>query len=333
MEVGEEVASASVSASSAYVWILGLLDVVGSGPKGDKHHRQCPAHHDAAPSLSVAAGDGGRVLLQCHAGCTVDEILSALHLGKRHLFTPSPLTPAEHVEVLGSFLEFPALRRSSGGRAGHRREMQLVAVHDYGDFQLLRYRHPTTGEKELSWERRDTRGVWIPGLGGKSLAELPLYQERQVRMAVAASEAVIVVESESSVDALTHAGAYATTWAGGASTPQLHRLVEVLDHASVLVVPDRDPAGLRCGEIVADALKAAGARVAVLIPDKEGEDARDLLNRMACQCSTVSPEVQPGHPLLRCRPADLAHRPRNARLTPATWLRANRESTERPHHP
>jgi putative DNA primase/helicase len=279
MEEGEEVAPTSVSASSAYVWILGLLDVVGSGPKGDKHHRQCPAHHDAAPSLSVKAGESGRVLLHCHAGCTVDQILSALHLGQRHLFTPSPLTSAEHVEVLGFSLEFPALRRASRGRGGHGRKMPLVAVHDYGDFHLLRYRHPTTGDKELSWERRDTRGVWIPGLGGKSLAELPLYQERQARMAVAADEVVIVVESESSVDALTRAGAYATTWAGGAGTPQVHRLVEVLDGASVLVVPDRDPAGLRCGERVANALRATDARVAVLLPDEEGEDARDLLNR------------------------------------------------------
>jgi len=246
-------------------------------PTGNKFHRQCPAHQDAAPSLSVAAGDGGQVLLHCHAGCTLDEILRALHIADRHLFTPSPLTPADHVAILGLALEFPTLRHADHGR-GHGRK-PLVAVHNYGDFQLLRYRHPSTGAKDLSWERRDAHGVWIPGLGGTSLAELPLYQERQVRMAVAAGEVVIVVESESSVDALTHAGAYATTWAGGASTPQLHRLVEVLADSSVLVVPDRDPAGLRCGEQVADALRASGAQVGVLLPDEEGDDARDLLNR------------------------------------------------------
>jgi len=282
VEEEEEVATASASASSAYVWMIELLDVLGSGPKGDKFHRQCPAHQDAAPSLSVAAGDGGQVLLHCHAGCTLEEILSALRLGNRHLFTPSPLSPlspAEHVAILGLSLEFPTLRRASRGRGGHGGKMPLVAVHNYGDFQLLRYRHPSTGAKDLSWERRDAHGVWLPGLGGTSLAELPLYQERQVRMAVAAGEVVIVVESESSVDALTHAGAYATTWAGGASTPQLHRLVEVLAGGSVLVVPDRDPAGFRCGQQVADALRAAGAQVAVLLPDEEGDDARDLLDR------------------------------------------------------
>lgn len=279
MEQEEEVATASASASSAYHWMIELLEVVGSGPRGDKRHRQCPAHQDAAPSLSVTAGEGGRVLLYCHAGCTLEEILSALHLGHRHLFTSSPLTPAEHVAILGLALKFPTLRRADHGRGGQSRKMPLVAVHNYGDFQLLRYRHPTTGAKDLSWERRDSHRVWIPGMGGTPLADLPLYQERQVRMAVAAGEVVIVVESESSVDALNHAGAYATTWAGGASAPQLHRLVEVLAGHSVLVVPDRDPAGLRCGQQVTVALRAAGAQVTVLIPDKEGEDARDLLDR------------------------------------------------------
>lgn len=285
MEEGEEVATARPSASSAYLWMTELLDVLGSGPNGHKRHRQCPAHQDAAPSLSVTAGEGGRVLLYCHAGCTLEQILSALHLGNRHLFTPSPLTPAEHVAIVGLALEFPTLRRASHERGGHGPK-PLVAVHNYGDFQLLRYRHPTTGAKDLYWERRNSEGVWIPGLGGTSLAELPLDQERQVRMAVAAGEVVIVVESESSVDALTLAGAYATTWAGGASAPQLHRLVEVLANHSVLVVPDRDFAGLRCGHQVAYALRAAGAQVAVLIPDKEGEDARDLLNRQGLSVFT-----------------------------------------------
>lgn len=29
----------------------------------------CPAHEDRSPSLSINAGDDGRVLLKCFAGC------------------------------------------------------------------------------------------------------------------------------------------------------------------------------------------------------------------------------------------------------------------------
>jgi len=46
----------------------------------------CPAHHDRQPSLSVSIGDNGRVLLYCHAGCKVEDVVSALGLGMRDLF-------------------------------------------------------------------------------------------------------------------------------------------------------------------------------------------------------------------------------------------------------
>lgn len=39
---------------------------------------RCPAHDDHDPSLSVAQGDGGRVLLHCFRGCAFDAILDAL---------------------------------------------------------------------------------------------------------------------------------------------------------------------------------------------------------------------------------------------------------------
>ena len=43
---------------------------------------KCPAHDDRHPSLSIGRGDGGRVLLTCQTGCTLDSICSALLLEK-----------------------------------------------------------------------------------------------------------------------------------------------------------------------------------------------------------------------------------------------------------
>ncbi len=40
----------------------------------------CPAHTDRSPSLSIAEGQDGRVLLHCFAGCEPDAILRALGL-------------------------------------------------------------------------------------------------------------------------------------------------------------------------------------------------------------------------------------------------------------
>ncbi len=40
----------------------------------------CPAHDEHEPSLSIREGEGGRVLLKCHAGCDTREIIHNLGL-------------------------------------------------------------------------------------------------------------------------------------------------------------------------------------------------------------------------------------------------------------
>ena len=46
----------------------------------------CPAHDDKTASLSVRELDDGRVLAHCFAGCSVEEILSAVGLTFDDLF-------------------------------------------------------------------------------------------------------------------------------------------------------------------------------------------------------------------------------------------------------
>ncbi|MEZ6139186.1 MAG: hypothetical protein R3B84_01325 [Zavarzinella sp.] len=40
----------------------------------------CPAHNDYTPGLSIKETDDGKVLLHCHAGCEVKEIVAAMGL-------------------------------------------------------------------------------------------------------------------------------------------------------------------------------------------------------------------------------------------------------------
>ncbi len=47
----------------------------------------CPAHPDRNPSLSIAVGKDGRILLYCWSGCTYREIVVAMG------FAPSDLSP------------------------------------------------------------------------------------------------------------------------------------------------------------------------------------------------------------------------------------------------
>ena len=55
----------------------------------------CPAHDDVRPSLGVAAGDDGRVLLHCRSqGCTVEQITAAIGLTVSDLYEPAFRFPA-----------------------------------------------------------------------------------------------------------------------------------------------------------------------------------------------------------------------------------------------
>jgi hypothetical protein len=53
----------------------------GSGWKAN-----CPAHEDRNPSLSISTGDDGRVLLKCHRGCEVEQIVATVGLSMGDLF-------------------------------------------------------------------------------------------------------------------------------------------------------------------------------------------------------------------------------------------------------
>lgn len=265
----------------AHGWFLGLLDAVGSGPVG-RPVRQCPGHGDAAPSLSVGRGSDGRVLLRCHAGCDTRKVLAALHCPMGRLFTPATVTPAKFARTHCRNLTFPPLDTRGGGHPTSR-GMRFDGEHAYGDrWWLLRFRHPVTGAKELSWESRNPHGERVPGLLGTPTDALPAYMHREVRKAVALDEPVLLVESESSVDTLIRAGWYATTWAGGATSVKVRALREALAglddptrcHRRTVVIPDHDEPGLAALAV----LDAAGLAPYVLLPDP-GDDARDLLHR------------------------------------------------------
>jgi len=71
----------------------------------------CPAHEDKNPSLAIAEGDDGRVLIKCFAACPVEDILSAVGLTfdaifperlKDHQYKPirKPFPAADTLEML-----------------------------------------------------------------------------------------------------------------------------------------------------------------------------------------------------------------------------------------
>lgn len=66
--------------------VLSRLENPRRSPRG--WVARCPSHEDRFPSLSVAEGRDGRALVNCFAGCTAEEIVSALGLEMSDLFPP-----------------------------------------------------------------------------------------------------------------------------------------------------------------------------------------------------------------------------------------------------
>ncbi len=259
--------------TTAHAWFSEYLALTGSGHSGTNW--QCPAHPDGSPSLSVNEGDDGKVLLFCHAGCRVDEILQAIGLTHDVLFEARTRSP---LKVFKGQISRPTYEtfKYSTRRGKPLGSPVSVDHHVYlpDEVRLERCRYAGS-RKTIRWEERRGRDwVYAKGL---QLASLPLFREQEVLQGVAMEEVIILCESESSVDALMRAGLYATTWAGGSANPQMKHLTRVLSGAQVVLIPDNDPPGEKCRDAILAEL-GAHADIKVLTPPEADMDARDLLN-------------------------------------------------------
>jgi putative DNA primase/helicase len=200
---------------------------------------QCPVpehgagHGDKNPSLSVRVHDG-KILLHCHAGCTVEAICAALGIETRDLF----LEP----------------------KAGPR----IVATYDYVDesgallFQSVRYE-----PKDFRQRRPDGKGGWIWNLNGVRRVPYRLPE-------ILAAQSVLIVEGEKDVETARQFGFVSTCNAGGAGKwrPEYS---DVLKSKRLAVIADTDEPGRRHAQQVAEslALKAASLRVLELPAAKD----------------------------------------------------------------
>lgn len=115
--------------------ILERLEGVRQSGRG--YIARCPSHSDRCPSLSIAQGDDGRVLLYCFAGCEVENICEAIGLTVGDLFPDrQKLTPKARVELS----EIQKQIRAQNQLAARRREA-FVAMVEFRDLtqQLFDY--------------------------------------------------------------------------------------------------------------------------------------------------------------------------------------------------
>lgn len=74
-----------------------ILDrLEGVRRNGKRYEAKCPAHEDKSPSLSVEEL-GNKVLIHCFAGCDTSEVMRAINLEMKDLFTDSGMSISEKI--------------------------------------------------------------------------------------------------------------------------------------------------------------------------------------------------------------------------------------------
>jgi putative DNA primase/helicase len=241
--------------------LLSRLDHVR--PEREGYSARCPAHDDRTSSLSVGVGEDGRLLVHCHAQCSVDDVLGKLGLTTRDLFATNGNGHAKSgMQNLAS-----PIGHASNGKG------KIAAVYDYRSesgellYQACRFdpkgfsqRKPKTGGG-WDWKTKDCRKV---------LFRLPEL------LAAPTSETVYVAEGEKDVLNLVQQGFVATCNVGGAGK-WLKDYDEHLRGRRVVVLVDKDKAGRDHARQVAAALEGIAAELKVIELPGDGKDVSDWL--------------------------------------------------------
>ncbi|MCK4340806.1 MAG: DUF3987 domain-containing protein [Phycisphaerae bacterium] len=251
--------------------LAALENVTGQKPVrngNEQWQSRCPAHDDRNPSLSIGLGDDGRVLLHCQAGCTVDQVVTALGLTQRDLFngngkpasSKSKSTPRCYPSVQAAVESYAQWK---GGA--------VEDVYRYND-DYHRARIKLANDKTFC-ELSRTSGGWTCK---KPKGKTPLYR----RDKLSGDGMVFVVEGEKCVHAAESIGLVATT--SGSSSSASRADWGPLAGRDVVVFPDHDGPGMKHAQAVTAELHrldpAATVRVVELPGLGDGEDLHDFIN-------------------------------------------------------
>lgn len=238
---------------------IGLLESRNLSPhkSGTGWEAHCPAHSDGNASLSVTEGSDGRILIHCHAGCSVESIVGALGLKLADLFPP---------RVVNCNNSKP----------------RMVAGYDYTDetgvllFQCVRYE-----PKNFKQRRPDSSkpGEWIWNLKG---VDRVLYRMPEVKAALVAGRTIFICEGEKDCDALAAGGFVATCNPMGAGKWLPEHAETLRGAARVVVIADKDPPGRNHAQSVASSLQDVAKCVKLIeLPDGDGRIVKDAADWFA----------------------------------------------------
>lgn len=239
-----------------------LTRLKGVRPTGNGWDARCPCRNDDEnPSLSIAEGTDGRVLVTCHRGegCSIVEICQSVGLKVMDLYPKDVVREKPKKDD---------------------RKLSLVATYDYRDkdgsllFQKQRF-VDQFGKKTFRQRRKDPANPssWLFSLGD---TERVLYRLPQVLEAKSSGEVIWLVEGEKDADTLVSLGMCATTPPNGAGK-WLDIHTKTLEGATVWLVADNDEVGKSHVNMVSKILTRNSCTVVKWAPPDGFKDVSDLI--------------------------------------------------------
>lgn len=227
---------------------------------------KCPAHTDEKQSLSIDSA-GGKVLLNCFAGCRPEQIVEAMGLEFKDLFegcAPHDLSSRSFRRDGVSFYAPP--------------KAKVAAVYRYTDAsgQVL-YENVRFEPKGFSQRRMGADGKYIWDLRGVTRVPYRLPDLLKVRHGAD----VWLCEGEKDADSLAELGFTASSF------KNWHRdFNQYIKKTNVIIVRDHDlPGGVQANE-AARVIQPAAASLKVLdvhaeyeMPEKHGPDISDYIKK------------------------------------------------------
>lgn len=253
--------------------ILSHLEGVKGG--GGQYSARCPNHGDQHNSLSVSVGKDGKILLHCHAGCSVEDIVWSMGLTMQDLF--AELKPGD---------EFPAYNvPKKQDKAAFEAEYIYLLTNPL--LKKVKMREPNGG-KFCYWMHQTPDGKWEKGRGG---IDPPLYTSTD---GGPLPGGVFLVEGEKDVETLKTLGNAAVSLPDGAKSKWRPEYGEVLKGRTVVIIQDNDEPGKKFAQLMAKELHGLASSVKVLdltqaweeLPPKG--DTTDLIQHMGPEAGMLA---------------------------------------------
>ena len=216
-----------------------------SSVKGSRNQysARCPAHDDKHASLSISQSDDGKILLCCHAGCTTEQIVSAIGLKISDLFQNETKKYSEY----------------SPNKSNHTHSGNAI-VYDYedtnGNIIAKKLRYPN---KSFCWLSRNPKSREFEK--GRTHCKKPLlynmYDCRNI-------ECLYIAEGEKDVETLKRYNRNAVSFPDGVKSKWLPEYAEFFRNRVIAIIQDNDTPGKEFAETLAEKLSETVKSVRII---------------------------------------------------------------------